>query len=112
MAKRLVEARFGSDLELIHPGWNTLVTCEKDDRNGSRRGVGPKSVQDFKTVQPRHMNVAKDQVGPLIAGDLDSFLAVASGQSDETDGLERKCREHQYIRNIINDKDSLRHAWN
>src|SRR5205814_1778690 len=84
-----------------------LIRCsgKEDEWNGGGRFVLADGSQRGVTVEVGHVDVANNQVGAMLAGDLNAFDSVVGGQSSEAVNLERLRNDEANFGGIVNDED-------
>src|SRR5579859_6093404 len=101
--ERLDDVIIGSSVEPTHLiGWSVF---SREEQNGQALLGGAESLEHTQTIKARHHDIQNDQVGSLLADELDALLAILSGDDGETFQRETTA-EHTGDRLIIVDHDN------
>src|SRR5207253_744779 len=77
---------------------------QHDDFDGRRLGLVFQVATDLEAIELGHVDVEQDQLGPLLAGNLQGFFAVSRVQQVEVFGAERGSDQPPQARIIVREQ--------
>ena len=101
----LAEVRRGARAELAHPLEEVFLPRQQDHRHVAEGHVPPDGPAEREAVQPRHQDVAHDELGRVLVGELERHLAVERLVDDAAGRAQEVGDEPRHARVVVGDDD-------